>query len=225
MAIMKLQLRNRQMQPTKRSLAPRIFVSLLLLLSLCTGIVLTDKASASASKKKIGADLNKKVQDAPCDFVKVIVQPSGSWTSSLDTDLKSKGATIKPAYKNMNARAVYMKAGDVPVESSRTDVAYISLDRETKKLGHVTLTTGATAARTMGGSTTYDGTGIGIAVLDSGIDPNHIAFKDSSNNSRIVANVDFTGELDAPGLHVTNDTYGHGSHVASIAAGNGNVSQ
>src|SRR5918911_917992 len=231
------------MQPIKYSHAPRIFASLMLVFCLCASLLISSTASAekgsnstsssssggsttSNSKRKVGADLEKKAHDMPNTFVKVIVQPTSSWTSSLDTDLKSRGATIKAAFKNLTARSVYMKAKDVDVESTRTDVSYISLDRETKKLGHVTLTTGAAAARTMGGSTTYDGTGIGIAVLDSGIDPNHVAFKDSSgNNSRIAANVDFTGELDASSQPITSDPYGHGSHVASIAAGNGNVSQ
>jgi subtilisin family serine protease len=64
----------------------------------------------------------------------------------------------------------------------------------------------------------YDGTGVGIVVLDSGIDPNHLAFKDGSNASRIVYKQDFTGE------GRTDDPYGHGTHVASLAAGNGTVS-
>jgi hypothetical protein len=62
-----------------------------------------------------------------------------------------------------------------------------------------------------------DGTGIGIAVLDSGIDPDHQAFA-GATGSRIIVNQDFTGE------NRTDDPYGHGTHVASIAAGNGLIS-
>ncbi|MET0647192.1 MAG: S8 family serine peptidase [Pyrinomonadaceae bacterium] len=66
---------------------------------------------------------------------------------------------------------------------------------------------------------TYDGTGIGIAVLDSGLDPNHTVFtSESGSASRVALSRDFTGE------NRTDDPYGHGTHVASVAAGNGQVS-
>jgi len=62
-----------------------------------------------------------------------------------------------------------------------------------------------------------DGTGVGIAVLDSGIYTIHKSFQGKLNNVRVVFSKDFTGE------GRTDDPYGHGSHVASIAAGNGVV--
>jgi serine protease AprX len=54
-------------------------------------------------------------------------------------------------------------------------------------------------------------------VLDSGIDTNHKSFLDRSNSLRVIASRDFTGE------GRTDDPYGHGTHVASIAGGNGRI--
>src|SRR3977135_3163337 len=63
-----------------------------------------------------------------------------------------------------------------------------------------------------------DGSGIGIAIIDSGIYSEHSAFSDKqTGKSRIVASQDFTGE------GRTDDPYGHGTHVAAAAAGNGAV--
>jgi subtilisin family serine protease len=66
--------------------------------------------------------------------------------------------------------------------------------------------------------TVYDGRGIGIAILDSGIDVQHATFRGQPGLSRVVVSRDFTGE------NRTDDVYGHGTHVASIAAGNDEIS-
>jgi serine protease AprX len=60
------------------------------------------------------------------------------------------------------------------------------------------------------GTPGYTGTGVGIAVLDSGIAP-HTAL-----DTRVVAHVNLVS--DEPG--VTGDPFGHGTHVAGIAGGN-----
>ena len=58
---------------------------------------------------------------------------------------------------------------------------------------------------------TLDGSGIGIAFIDSGIYTAHNAFKNSAGASRIVASQSFV-----PNLSATSETYGHGTHVAKF---------
>ncbi len=94
------------------------------------------------------------------------------------------------------------------------DVAYISPDRETEANGHIETTTGASLVRSLVSGTTIGGNGIGVAVLDSGVEANHADFKPIIT-SRVVYNKSFlTGNTS------TSDMYGHGTHVAGLAAGN-----
>ena len=95
-------------------------------------------------------------------------------------------------------------------------VSYISLDTQVRTFGHVTTTTGAQQVRTQKallGSYALDGSNVSIAILDSGIDAAHKSF--SSQSGKITVNKDFTGE------NRTDDPYGHGTHVAAVAAGVG----
>jgi serine protease AprX len=61
----------------------------------------------------------------------------------------------------------------------------------------------------------YDGRGVGIAVIDTGIDDASADFRTEAGVSRIVARTNTTSS--AP---TKIDGYGHGTHVAGIAAGN-----
>ena len=79
--------------------------------------------------------------------------------------------------------------------AQRNDVSYVSLNRDVRALGHLSLTTGTDQIRNSGANySRLDGSGIGIAVIDSGIDAAHISFLDKSNYVRVVHSEDFTDE-------------------------------
>jgi len=62
-----------------------------------------------------------------------------------------------------------------------------------------------------------NGSGVKIAILDTGIDSTHPDFYFLNGTSKIAGAISFTGES-------TNDGFGHGTHCASIAAGTGAAS-
>ncbi len=91
------------------------------------------------------------------------------------------------------------------------DVVHISLDRSVSAAMERTgPTVGATAARQELG---VDGSGVGIAVIDSGVNAAH---DDLATSSRVAQFVDFVHAQ--AGAY---DDYGHGTHVAGIIAGDG----
>src|SRR5438552_8759638 len=95
-------------------------------------------------------------------------------------------------------------------------VATAALDQSVPMIG------GDVARNVLG----YNGTGINIAILDTGIDATHPDFFFANGTSKVIVRIDAT-RLAQPVLycdHTTKDLFGHGTHVASIAAGTGAAS-
>src|SRR6266540_334680 len=186
------------------------------------GITSAQSGENLGQLRKASHDLKNKVdKGAGNDLVRVIIQPVENWDATLDSDVRNAGATDVRQFQNFRAHVVTMPASAALALASRQDIFHVSLDQEIRTLGHVSLTTGADIARLGTDSTGHriSGTGVGVAVLDSGVDTAHKAFLDGENNLRVFASRDFTGESR------TDDPYGHGTHVASIAAGNGVISE
>src|SRR3989441_3101886 len=206
----------------KRAHVVASLTCLSLVLSLSGGIMVGERARAqSLAKRKLSSDLSAKAHSLTnTDTVKVIVQLQAPMSSSLNSLLNSNGVHVRKALQTLNVQAVDMPASIVDTVASFDEVSYVSYDRPTQSMGHLSATTGADAVRTTNGINVsgVDGSGIGIAVLDSGIYTSHVAFLDKNANLRVVYSQDFTGE------GRTDDPYGHGSHVAAIAAGNARIS-
>jgi len=93
-------------------------------------------------------------------------------------------------------------------------VAHVSMDRVAAgAMERTGPTVGATAVRQEFG---YDGSGVGVAIIDSGITGWHDDLTDSLGAQRVARFVDFVNGRQSP-----YDDFGHGSHVAGIVAGNG----
>lgn len=216
------------------------FTSLLLMFSLCAGIITSPLAYADSKNRKdsventsgnkISFDLREKIDSrnderkhrkGEDESVNVILQIEGKVTGQLNALLNRNGVHVNAFFRNLNTFTVTLPVNAVEELAAFSEVRYVSADREMQAQdGHTSTITGADAARSMAPTgTQFDGTGIGIAVLDSGIYQYHASFRNPSYASRVVFAKDFTGE------NRTEDFYGHGSHVASLAAGNGMISR
>ena len=141
-------------------------------------------AEATGNRRKASSDLKHKVNSGRGnDLVRVIIQPVNSWNTTLESTVQNSGGSNERQFQNFRLRAVTISAKAALELANRQDIAYVSLNREVRTLGHVSVTTGADAVRTWNCSTIdgVDGTGIGIAVLDSGIDADHTSFNNGSN--------------------------------------------
>ncbi len=180
---------------------------------------------------KISSDMRELMKSVgPNGRVKAIIQVNDVHNSEISSLLKRRGVLISDSMAQIGAIKVDLPAKAIEELAKRNSVNHISPDVKLESFGHVTATTGTDLIRTQqnntgvlgtglaASTTTFDGTGIGIAVLDSGLDTGHRAFTKNGvgGAGRIVFSKDFTGE------NIVLDNYGHGSHVTSSAAGMSN---
>jgi serine protease AprX len=142
----------------------------------------------------------------PTSTVDVIVQFNQAETTlQLQTIVALLGGTLEASMSSLNDAELSIPALALPILAALPEVSYVSPNRQLESL--LDLSTAAVNAQAAWQSG-WDGAGIGIAVVDSGISDH------PDLNGRVVYSEDFVGTG-------TNDLYGHGEHVAGIAAGNG----
>ena len=210
---------------------------------LASGLVETGKGKASWMR-----DLNG------VRHVQVIIVSNS--TDPAMTELRAAvlrtGGAIHAVHPAVRALTVQVPSAHVVGLAQRRDVASVSPNRVTRRTASTleaitgTLTGNVRTGNLKSNSAQLDGSGIGIAVLDSGVMKAHRAFSDGGGASRVRRNVDLrnsgaanwtaaTGGSTslAPGsaelaafeaaiandANLAQDAYGHGTHVASIAAG------
>lgn len=148
---------------------------------------------------------------------RVIVRAQGAASvSAVSLLIQQIGGTLGPQLPIITARVADVPNASLLTLASNPNVRRLALDRPI--LGTVErtgLTVGSTAMRQEAG---YDGSGIGVAVIDSGVTAWHDDLTEAGapGSQRIDQFVDFVGGHSTP-----YDDYGHGTHVAGIVAGNG----
>ncbi|HEV2905270.1 MAG TPA: hypothetical protein VGW32_09490, partial [Pyrinomonadaceae bacterium] len=120
--------------------------------------------------EKISDELREVVEapGAPAT-VKVILQVSDLNNPELRAKMAEWGVTPSTEIARFKTMAVEIPTTAVSELASSGWAKYVSLDRPLKGLGHVETTTGETAMLAQARNANLDGSGIGIAVLDSGI--------------------------------------------------------
>jgi len=179
-------------------------------LMLCTVILSASLAFAGSPK------MSKDLEGNAFDQVDVIVQFKQAPTARHHQKVLSRGGTLRHELGLVKSGAYTMPASALTDLAADPDVAYISPDRPVQ--GMLDLTAAAVNA-SAAWSSGYTGTGVGVAVIDSGIAP-HSAFLDANGNMRVVYNQDFTGDTNFSNIY---DPYGHGTHVAGVLGAKSSV--
>ncbi len=191
--------------------------------------------AAPAHKAKISKDLAHLDPEAS---VPVIIQWKTAPDAFSDAKVASLGGVVGAHFKSIKGGTYVVNAAAIESLAKDPDVAYITPDRRVHaKLDNTTAAVNARAAWSAG----LNGSGIGVAVIDSGINSNNnLGF-----GKAVVWSYDFTdpnaAEAAAAALALVSgpispgqmklfpsrnapDKFGHGEHVAGILASNGQAS-
>ncbi|MGA2599815.1 MAG: S8 family peptidase [Bryobacteraceae bacterium] len=169
-----------------------------------------------AQNSKISPDLQALLAKSTGN-INVIVQYGSSVQSGgggilAETSPQALTSIVAPVvnqvFSIIDAASLSLTGSAIVNLATQSNVKYISLDRSlTATLDYSTAAVNAPVAWSSG----LDGTGVGVAVIDSGIYP-HPDLGGPWGLSRIVYRKSFIGG-------VQNDDFGHGTHVAGIIAG------
>jgi serine protease AprX len=148
------------------------------------------------------------------DRVRLIVQPAS------EGNVSSLRGRLRGIVRRELEGSVALEVSRAEFEAMSNDSALAHISADVPVFSDMAITNKVTGASSMWQGTSgllglfatagYDGSGIGVAVVDSGISPH------SALDSRVVARVNLVSWEGA----ISGDPYGHGTHVAGIIAGN-----
>jgi serine protease AprX len=189
--------------------------------ALFAAILTLSPMAAQAAPGKGGHKLAADLANFPVNAdgtVDVIIQFNQTPQARHFAALAAQGGRRKFLFDHINGAAYRIPVKALVWLENHPDVAYVSPDRPTKVASDddISAVMGDVARQQYG----LDGTGVGIAIIDSGVYAHDDLMNASGTASRIVYSESFI-QNDAS----TNDAYGHGTHVAGILAGNGRDSQ
>jgi serine protease AprX len=174
--------------------------------------------SATRRAGKVGADKVAKDIDRhnPKALIDVIVQFKVTPTAEHYQRMSARGAVLKTKLHTIKAATFRIPVSALAKLEKDPVVVYVSPDRRVQLSSYESFTSAVeadVAAQQYG----FDGTGVGIAVIDSGV-ADHADFH-TATGTRVVHS-----ESLIPGVTSAVDAYGHGTHVSGILGGNGSAS-
>src|SRR5213082_2746004 len=177
---------------------------------------------ADGKKHKLSKDLDAVKGGHNGATVDVIIQFNQTPTAAHHQKVQNKGGALKTKLDVIKGAHYSVPTGSLEDLEKDPDVAYISPNRSLSGTSTSTLdyTPESVNAPTAWKQWGLNGTGIGLAVIDSGVTAvGDLYWWNPSNQtygSRVVYSQNFV-----PGTTDTSDLYGHGTHVAGIIAGAG----
>ncbi|HYT65910.1 MAG TPA: S8 family peptidase [Vicinamibacterales bacterium] len=168
----------------------------------------------SAGESKLDRELQARAR-VPRGSSRVILRLTpGVSPASAERAIRSFRGTIGRRLASVGGQVAYVPDGSLDALGRVPGVSSVSLDRRVQ--GTLERTGGTIGANWVRENLGFDGTGVGVAIIDSGVANWH----DDLGSARVSRFVDFVNFQTA-----AYDDYGHGTHVAGVIAGDGHDSE
>jgi serine protease AprX len=180
------------------------------------------QGGASATPAGASPALSDLAAKHPGAQVEAIVQFEGVGPAAAHALVRSSGGRVTGDLHVINGLAARMTAAEAHRLAGREGVHAVSIDASVKPQSIDSSALATSYNQSLRSDKVWDdpatGKGIGVAVIDTGIAGDLPDFKVSQSDgaSRVIASA-----VTNPDATTANDTYGHGTHVAGIIAGNG----
>ena len=124
------------------------------------------------------------------ETVKVIVQYKQVPTAEHYARMQSRGGLLHAKLHMIRSAAFTIPVSALPALESDPEICAVTIDHPMKVMDDTTdVATGVPSAWSSG----YTGAGVGVAVIDSGINDSHPDLRNANGTSRVVYHQDFTG--------------------------------
>jgi serine protease AprX len=190
------------------------FFALLLLLAATGPTTLPMAATDPPGLQKLDKPLREKAAQALGRSRVIVRGANGVSSDELDSVIRGAGGGLKRSLRLVGGRVAELPDAALAALASNPLVGQVSEDRQI--VGAMERTSATVGATTVRRDLGYDGSGIGIAVIDSGASATHDDLFGANGAPLIERFVDFVNGQESP-----YDDYGHGTHVSGIVAGSG----
>jgi subtilisin family serine protease len=179
----------------------------LVLASLLAAWASAADAASHAGNGKLDSELRQRA-GAPRGRSRVIVRLDPG--ASADAAIRGLRGIVGRRLASISGQVADIPDSALDALAQAPGVEGISLDRRVQ--GTLERTGATIGAGYVHDALGFDGTGVGVAIIDSGV----VAWHDDLESDRVARFVDFVSFQPSP-----YDDYGHGTHVAGIIAGSG----
>jgi serine protease AprX len=171
-------------------------------------------ARMDAGTLRLDRELRERADALPGSSRVILRLKSGVPATAADVAIRKVKGTSGRRLLSVGGQVAYVPNSSLAALAALPGVQSVSLDR--RVYGTIERSAAAVGATWVREQLGFDGAGVGIAIVDSGVANWH----DDLGSSRVTRFADFVNFQPA-----AYDDYGHGTHVAGIIAGNGHDSQ